>query len=103
MIDVFVSYAREDRERAVWLVDVLERSGFSVWWDRDLVTGQNWQRELESASGRRAAWWSFGAGIRWRRTMSGKKPALRGIKASWFPRCRLARQAAGARTNGPPE
>ena len=49
MQDVFLSYAREDRERAVWLVDALERSGFAVWWDRDLVTGQNWQRELESA------------------------------------------------------
>lgn len=49
MQDVFLSYAREDRERAVWLVDALERSGLAVWWDRDLVTGQNWQRELESA------------------------------------------------------
>ena len=49
MQDVFLSYAREDRERAVRLVEAMERQGSSVWWDHDLVPGQNWQRELESA------------------------------------------------------
>lgn len=49
MRDVFLSYARKDRQRAVRLVEALERLGFSVWWDHDVVPGQNWQRELESA------------------------------------------------------
>src|ERR1022692_2532774 len=49
MPDVFLSYAREDRERALPLVAALERAGFSVWWDHDLIPGQNFQREVESA------------------------------------------------------
>jgi hypothetical protein len=51
--DVFISYAREDRERAAALAQVLERDGWSVWWDRRIVAGESFdrviERELESA------------------------------------------------------
>lgn len=36
MVDVFISYAREDRDRAIGLVDALEHAGRSVWWEGDL-------------------------------------------------------------------
>ena len=36
VVDVFISYAREDRDRAIGLVDALEHAGRSVWWEGDL-------------------------------------------------------------------
>ncbi len=54
MADIFVSYASEDRERIRLLVEMLERSGFSVWWDRHIATGESFdrviERELDAAS-----------------------------------------------------
>ena len=53
MADVFVSYAAEDRERVAPLISLLEREGWSVWWDRDLHAGPSFsaiiQRELDAA------------------------------------------------------
>jgi hypothetical protein len=53
MRDVFISYARQDEVRARQLRHVLDRCGWSVWWDQDLVPGQRWDdgidRELRAA------------------------------------------------------
>ena len=53
MSDVFISYAREDLERARRLAGALEARGWSVWWDRRIIAGQTFdqaiERELESA------------------------------------------------------
>ncbi|TAK88568.1 MAG: toll/interleukin-1 receptor domain-containing protein [Aquabacterium sp.] len=37
--DVFISYAREDRETARLLADALSAGGLKVWWDRDIPGG----------------------------------------------------------------
>jgi hypothetical protein len=51
--DVFISYAREDRDRAHKLADALAAFGWSVWWDRKIITGEAFdqaiERELETA------------------------------------------------------
>jgi hypothetical protein len=51
--DVFISYASEDRERAEELARALEATGFCVWWDRKILTGQTYdeviERQLETA------------------------------------------------------
>lgn len=51
--DVFLSYAREDRERAGRLAHALEARGWSVWWDREILAGQAFdqaiEKQLESA------------------------------------------------------
>jgi hypothetical protein len=39
--DVFVSYAREDRDRAHKLANALAAFGWSVWWDRKIITGES--------------------------------------------------------------
>jgi hypothetical protein len=47
MPDVFLSYAREDRERASVLAHALESDGWSVWWDRKLVAGEAFDDTIE--------------------------------------------------------
>ena len=47
MTDVFLSYAREDRERARTVASALETQGWSVWWDRKIVAGQSFDRAIE--------------------------------------------------------
>ena len=51
--DVFVSYAHadtdagSDRNPARTLAEILEAEGYSVWWDRQLLGGDDWSRQLE--------------------------------------------------------
>jgi formylglycine-generating enzyme required for sulfatase activity len=40
MADIFISYAREDRDRAKLLAEALKEHGWSIWWDRDLPFGR---------------------------------------------------------------
>jgi hypothetical protein len=51
--DVFLSYAREDRERAQKVAAALEARGLSVWWDRKIAAGDTFdqaiERELDAA------------------------------------------------------
>jgi TIR domain-containing protein len=49
MNDVFVSYARPDRPLAERLAAILERRGWSVWWDRKLLGGDAFSQEIEKA------------------------------------------------------
>jgi len=47
---VFLAYAREDREVVERLYDALSDSGFGPWMDvRKLLPGQNWPRSIETA------------------------------------------------------
>jgi TIR domain-containing protein len=47
VFDVFLSYAREDRERAQMVASALQSQGWSVWWDRKIVAGQSFDRTIE--------------------------------------------------------
>ena len=44
---VFISYAREDRERAGSLAAILEHAGWSVWWDSDIRLGSPFGEVIE--------------------------------------------------------
>lgn len=46
--DVFVSYARENRDAAQRLADVLTEKRLRVWWDRDLVAGSEFATVIEA-------------------------------------------------------
>ncbi len=48
MADVFVSYARSDKARVAPLVAVLEAQGWSVWWDTEIATGQEFDRQIST-------------------------------------------------------
>ena len=47
MTDIFISYAREDRERVQALVAALEHNGFSVWWDREIAAGRDFRAVID--------------------------------------------------------
>jgi hypothetical protein len=47
MSDVFISYSSLDREAAQRFAQALEDSGVSVWWDRDIPAGRDYQEVIE--------------------------------------------------------
>lgn len=47
MPDVFISYAREDRDSAQVLAGAIEARGWSVWWDRKVVAGATFDHAIE--------------------------------------------------------
>ena len=47
MADLFLSYAREDREAAEALARALSNLGWSVWWDRRIPLGQSYSEVIE--------------------------------------------------------
>ena len=49
MADIFISYARADRPRAERLAQALERTGWSVWWDREIPPGRSFDEVIEEA------------------------------------------------------
>lgn len=49
MATVFLSYAREDARKAKALAESLEAAGHSVWWDRHIVGGSDYSKEIESS------------------------------------------------------
>jgi hypothetical protein len=54
MADVFISYSRADQDRVRKLADAIEKSGLTVWWDKEISTGTEFRfeiaRALESAT-----------------------------------------------------
>jgi TIR domain len=49
--DVFLSYASKDRPTAERLAEALQSRGWSVWWDRQVPTGQPFDGAIENALG----------------------------------------------------
>ena len=49
MADVFLSYAREDRDTASRLVTALQANGWSVWWDARITAGQEFPPAIREA------------------------------------------------------
>src|SRR5262245_53226107 len=49
MSDIFISYSRQDKARAQQLAAVLERYGWSVWWDRQIPPGKTFDQVIEEA------------------------------------------------------
>ncbi len=49
MSDIFISYARPDRDKAEQLARTLETQGWNVWWDRELLAGHVFAQEIAEA------------------------------------------------------
>jgi hypothetical protein len=48
MADIFISYAREDREWVEKLANALGTEGYTVWWDFDLLVGKRYRETIET-------------------------------------------------------
>jgi len=48
-IQIFLSYCKDNRETVRRLRDDLLSAGFSVWWDQDILPGQDWKLEVDLA------------------------------------------------------
>lgn len=49
MSDIFISYSSKNRPTAQRLADALSAQGWSVWWDREIQTGQVYHQVIEQA------------------------------------------------------
>ena len=49
MVDIFFSYSHEDEKRIRPLVQVLEKRGWSVFWDRRIPAGKSWRSHIGQA------------------------------------------------------
>ena len=49
MSDIFISYARADKEKAELLANAFSRKGWSVWWDREIPPGKSFDETIENA------------------------------------------------------
>ncbi len=49
MVDVFISYASEDRDRVAPLVEAIEAEGLEVWWDQHIHAGPSFRAAIEDA------------------------------------------------------
>jgi hypothetical protein len=47
MSDIFLSYSRKDKERAKIIAEALERYGYSVFWDMNILLGGEFDNEIE--------------------------------------------------------
>ena len=48
MTDVFISYKRQDRNKARALAETLAKRGYDVWWDIELLPGQRFADEINA-------------------------------------------------------
>src|SRR5262245_14824957 len=81
MADIFLSYASADRVKAGTLASLLQSAGWSVWWDRDIEGGEEWERRIDRELGDARC-----VVILWTR---------RSISSEW-----VVREARAARTRG---
>jgi len=69
MADIFISYARTDRGTIDKLAPLLEAAGHTVWWDRQIIGGSEFskdiERELENAKVVIVAWSSAASQSPW--------------------------------------
>jgi TolB-like protein len=47
MADIFIGYARRNRDTIEQLASALEATGYSVWWDRNIIGGSEFSRDIE--------------------------------------------------------
>jgi hypothetical protein len=46
MSDIFISYSSEERPRVLPLINALEKTGWSVFWDRTIPAGKTWRQVI---------------------------------------------------------
>lgn len=79
MADVFISYSKADRLAVESLAALLQSKGWSVWWDRRLIAGDEFRddivRELDAARVVVVVWSKSSAGSEWVRAEAARARA----------------------------
>ena len=79
MADIFISYAKADRELALKLSAFLEAEGWTVWWDRSLSAGEVYRdeimKELTAARAVIVIWTKASITSDWARAEAGRAKA----------------------------
>jgi hypothetical protein len=82
MSDIFISYARADKNKAELLATAFARKGWSVWWDREIPPGKSFdetiEHELNAARCVIVLWSKDSVSSRWVKTEAAEA-AERGI------------------------
>ena len=82
MADVFVSYARSDKDRVAPLVGAIVARGWTVWWDPEITPGQEFddqiEAEIDAAKAVMVVWTPTSVASRWVRG-EAREAADRGI------------------------
>ena len=92
--DLFLSYSRQDRSKIEALSEMLQQSGWTVWWDRQIKTGTSYDKVIENAlMNARAvvvAWSSTSVDSDWVRAEAGLCAEENQIAADPLGRCHAA-------------
>ena len=51
MSDIFLSYDRKDRVKAQMIAQALEKQGWKVFWDHEILPGKSWDKVIEEKLG----------------------------------------------------
>src|SRR4029453_14299680 len=51
MTDIFITYAREDRDKAKTIGELFQQQDWSVWWDRNIPPSRSFDEVIEEALG----------------------------------------------------
>src|SRR5262245_33938382 len=69
MSDIFISSSTEDRNRILPLVKALEKTGWSVFWDRTIPMGRTWRHvigsELRTCRSMLVVWTNYSVTSEW--------------------------------------
>lgn len=72
MSDIFLSYARHDKARVASLVAAIEAEGWTVWWDADIASGEEFDdtiaAQLHAAHAVLVVWTPVSVASRWVRS-----------------------------------
>ncbi len=91
MTDVFISYARADRDRVRLIAHGLAAEGFAVWWDPAIKPGKKWndviRKSLESAAAVVTLWTPASAKSNWVVAESNHANNRRALVPALLKRC----------------
>jgi len=93
MVDVFVSYCHPDVKIVRCLADGIEAHGFQSWWDRKLLPGQEFDREIENnisdAKCVIVVWSRLSVESRWVRAEAGEAMNQKKLVPARIDDCRI--------------
>src|SRR5262249_16220014 len=93
MADIFISYKREDRDRAEALARFLEQKNYSVWWDTSLQAGEVFtdviKQEIDQATKAIVLWSKVAGESVWVRAEAARAMQQKKLVAARLDDCEL--------------